>query len=194
MYYLDLSVYRIGRDEKGYTIFPSTKNVGWLSPEHAFNTGVVTVKFRSKLKEILFIDKANNSGLRSKEFPEILLDESYVRSLPIKCPLCNEKVVLSATGLNYYTGDQPKSLGNSALKIHLVDENVYYSFPALIYHYIDVHNYLPPQEFIDAITNFDFNKKYDSSDHHQSIFFEKISTSEMHSMDEEINKLGAYHD
>jgi len=183
MYYPDLSVYRIGRDEKGYTIFPMTKNVGWLSSERTFNIGLVQEKFLLNLKEILFMDTANANRLRNEKFPEILIEESYVRSPPINCPICNEKIIIDSDGLEYYTGSECKHVGNSALKIHVIDKGVYYSFPALLYHYVKDHNYLPPQEFIDAVINFDFGNPYNPSDYHALIKYKSISTDEIHTMD-----------
>lgn len=49
------------------------------------------------------------------------------------CPFCNE------------------SRGNKILSVE--GEGVVYFCPDLIKHYIKKHNYLPPQEFIDAVMN-----------------------------------------
>jgi len=42
-------------------------------------------------------------------------------------------------------------LGNGSIEVSASEEGVVYHAPTLIYHYIVDHQYLPPQEFIDAV-------------------------------------------
>ncbi|MGQ9547616.1 MAG: DUF7919 family protein, partial [Roseiflexus sp.] len=36
-------------------------------------------------------------------------------------------------------------------EIWILDGNIVYSAPVMIYHYVTIHNYRPPQVFIDAV-------------------------------------------
>jgi hypothetical protein len=40
--------------------------------------------------------------------------------------------------------------GNGEIHVAAPDGNIYVA-PALVVHYVECHNYLPPQEFIDAV-------------------------------------------
>ena len=194
MYYPDLSVYRIGRNEKGYTIYPSIKNIGWLSPEFNFNTGSVSEEFCFNLKELLFVGIANNEHRRNANLSEIIINENYVRSPPMNCPICNDSVVIKPNKGGYYTGEKSKHLGNSEIEIYDLENNISYCFPTLIYHYVEEHNYVPPQRFVDAIVNFDFKRPYDVSNRDVAIDSKKVSANEMYSLDKELEELGTYHD
>ena len=55
-----------------------------------------------------------------------------------ECEICNNK---SGNGVSYISGE----------------DNKIYAFPQMIVHYIEDHNYKPPQEFIDAVMKFDNN-------------------------------------
>jgi hypothetical protein len=61
----------------------------------------------------------------------------------------------------YYADLTPYSYGYTKYKDALNGEYIVqwngktYSSPTLIVHYIDAHNYRPPQEFIDAVMNFE---------------------------------------
>jgi len=64
------------------------------------------------------------------------------------CNLCSEKTgYLSAKR----DGEELK-LGSAEIRVIGVDGKIY-AAPNLIYHYITVHNYRPPDEFIDAVLN-----------------------------------------
>jgi len=38
------------------------------------------------------------------------------------------------------------------------EDKTFYDVPEMIIHYIEVHNYLPPQEFIDAVMNLEIER------------------------------------
>ena len=46
-----------------------------------------------------------------------------------------------------------KNKGSNRIILQVEDTHKYYDVPDMIVHYIEEHNYLPPQEFIDFILN-----------------------------------------
>ena len=59
------------------------------------------------------------------------------------CPLCNETIT------NIEIDGQACILGSAEIRV--IGEEDIFAAPTLIYHYVTVHNYLPPDEFIDAV-------------------------------------------
>ena len=96
--------------------------VGWLTQKHPFATGKVPGKFLARLV------------LHSQPQHRV-----FAVPTPQRCRLCGETVMLS-------DGDR---LGSAELRI--IGETEIYATPDLIYHYVTEHNYLPPDEFIDAV-------------------------------------------
>lgn len=96
--------------------------VGWLTQKHPFAMGKVPGKFLARLV------------LHSQ--PQLRV---FAVPTPQRCRLCGELVMLS-------DGDR---LGSAELRI--IGETEIYAVPDLIYHYVTAHNYLPPDEFIDAV-------------------------------------------
>lgn len=68
------------------------------------------------------------------------------------CPFCKEQ--------NKYT----RSSNQYLIKVPDRGYKVMYDVPEMIFHYMEVHNYLPPQEFIDAVMNFELDEsdKYEN--------------------------------
>jgi hypothetical protein len=186
MYYPDLSPYRIGRNSKGFSVFPQIKNIGWLSPAISFNEGSINYNLLKNLKEILFIDIANRKNERNPNHPEITISESYVRSHPIDCPICNKAVTIKPNNLSYYQGFDEKHLGNSEIEFPSIRDETSYCFPALLYHYIEAHNYKPPNEFIETILNFDPTIGGDLKvpSHSRSVI--KVNSEDLLKMDREV--------
>lgn len=104
-------------------------NVGWLATDHSFPTGDVSSEFINCLILMAAHPKNLLRGVHDCEFCNM---ESPVR--------------IPATG----TGREVVSLGMGELHVTSRDGPTY-SAPSLIVHYVIAHNYLPPQEFIDAV-------------------------------------------
>jgi len=46
----------------------------------------------------------------------------------------------------------------------------YYLFPVLLGHLIEAHNYLPPQDLLDALRNFEFDPNWDTEKSEHKLF------------------------
>lgn len=97
-------------------------NIGWLSKSHDFTKGECAATFLNKLK--MLCDR-----------PVMLHRGFHV------CEFC------SADKINNF--ELPK-IGNGHIKVKLDNQFSFWA-PTMIHHYISVHNYLPPQAFIDAV-------------------------------------------
>lgn len=102
--------------------------IGWLNRKRPFTTGKIPDGFLEKL--VLFC-----------------LPENTVCPLPRQrpCTLANHPV----PAINHNGREIP--LGTAEIRV--IGEEEIYAASTLIYHYIKDHNYLPPQEFIDALLN-----------------------------------------
>jgi len=99
--------------------------VGWLEHPNAFNSGEVPTHFASKLRAL-----AEQAG---EAFPEI-----QFRGLH-DCSLCAFKV------------DGTSSLSGSHINLFIPGHHQVFVAPGRIDHYIEVHSYQPPFEFIDSV-------------------------------------------
>lgn len=99
-------------------------NVGWLEKEHEFNTGNVPEGFLDRLKTI-----SNKPMFQTRGFQ--------------LCHFCKEQIV-----------DNKIKCATSSNEIRIVSaDGKIYASPMMIIHYVESHNYLPPQEFVDAVMN-----------------------------------------
>ncbi|MBK9006365.1 MAG: hypothetical protein IPM31_05160 [Anaerolineae bacterium] len=125
-YFKDLSPYSYYGNEESL-------NIGWLSAIEGFDIGDTTIEFREKLFRFC-------------------LDENIVKTMRgfHECELCG-------FSFDEWSRDHPAygdnanwmSIGNGEIRI--IGKGVIYAVPALIYHYVVEHHYMPPQEFIDAV-------------------------------------------
>lgn len=129
-YFPDLSTYeyltyiRDFEAEVGIT----SLNVGWLDGSMPYPTGVVSDEFKERLLEFCF---DGNTVLHTTEFHSCNLGN---------CPI---EIVPEQRGNNvaYFSFSEIRVIGKLAI----------YAAPTLIYHYVVVHNYKPPDEFIEAV-------------------------------------------
>lgn len=100
--------------------------VGWLTRGQSFSTGAVPADFTEKLLQFC-------------------LPENTVCALPRPrpCPLENHAVPLVTSN--------GREINLGLAEIRVIGEQEIYAAPALIYHFITVHNYRPPDEFIHAV-------------------------------------------
>lgn len=132
MYHSDFSKYR--ENEKGNYYY-----IGWLGPTHKYNTGHLESQFLSKLFAIFRREQVR-----------------LVRGINT-CHLCPHQ----DDGRVYFSMDGfEKLLGISEIWIPNESFDKVFAAPSLILHYIDTHNYRPPQEFVDAVNAFDLNSDW----------------------------------
>jgi|ERR1700733_985207 len=105
---------------------PGTKNVGWLSAGHAFETGEPTQELLDRLWSYCTASVAQTRGIHPCEF-------------------CPGKVVHFAER----NGDK-LLLGTSEIRVFSAAGDIY-AAPTLIYHYAKDHGYKPPEAFIQAL-------------------------------------------
>lgn len=167
MHYPDLTCYRDGELHGIANVYPDVKNIGWLEENELFEKGEVSPALILKLKEILFLDVKNNEEKRRGIFDKhqaICVHQMHMRGSPYKCPLCKKNITniqVKPEGVNLYSGQTKSILGLNEICIPSIDGKKYYSFPTMLYHYITEHNYKPPDEFLDALFEFDLTKPYD---------------------------------
>lgn len=141
MYFKDLSPYTY----KLSTPIKSISNIGWLDSSGNFSTGKVSDNFLSKLESII----VGNT----------IFDASFNRIRGLhSCNICSE------IGLEVYSGGCSEVLGMSEILIPDVSGNGYFASPSLIYHYISVHNYLPPKAYLNAVLSIDTERNFSAED------------------------------
>lgn len=102
--------------------------LGWLDREHPFPKGRVDSSFLQKLA-LHYCHRVRQS-----------------RGLHI-CQLCTER----RFGIRLEIGGVVLTLGSAEIAIRDGSGRVYVA-PDLLYHYVAEHQYLPPTEFIDAVS------------------------------------------
>lgn len=138
MYFADLSPYEYAYGRPSSDVL----NVGWLSDEHPFSKGSVPPGIFEKLLE-LFASSAVNQMRGYHDCPF--------------CPEGTEPRIVLADGSQI-------TLGSAELWFR--DEaGTVYAAPNLVYHYMKEHQYMPPEQFQDALvytwgsrTRWDANK------------------------------------
>lgn len=102
-------------------------NVGWLDREHEYSRGHVEAE---TLRSILYLATRMRNVMRGVQ----------------DCPFCHEE---SPLFVEDKTIKLKTYLGTGEIRVQ--DESgKLYAGPTLLYHYILVHDYLPPKDFLDA--------------------------------------------
>ena len=126
------------KDLSTYEYFPTKGdadyvNIGWLSAEHDFSVGEIEKNLLSKLRKL-----AKNP-------------ENVTRGIHF-CEFCDPPI-FSPRGDNFVCTlikDAPN--GNGEIRVKGKNNKTYIA-PVLIAHYIELHKYLPPHEFLEALEN-----------------------------------------
>ncbi|WP_017327077.1 hypothetical protein [Synechococcus sp. PCC 7336] len=186
MYYPDLSCYRVEESEGIAEVYPEVKNIGWLWEGIPFPKGSISPHLVQKLKEMLFLDLKNDEDKKNKAFYEnkaILIHQMYIRGRPHLCNICQNRkeIWIEPNGLKYYSGTKSKLLGHNEICIPSLKEREFYVFPTMLYHYICVHNYLPPKEFLDALNEFDLGKPYNADKAQGDLVYLKMPSGQVNS-------------
>lgn len=137
-------------------IQPNVKTIGWLNKDSCFNQGTFPNReeILNKLKILTILDnqptaltRKNKKNKKNKIITIVHTD--FTRGGPYKCPFCNQEIHI-----------QNNILGVSRIIIPSVIDYYVYTFPSLLYHYIDVHNYIPPNEFLISLEQFSLQKNF----------------------------------
>ncbi len=132
MYYADMSEYRLTINGEG----PSFLAIGWLDEAYPFTTGPTPVEFQERLLE---------HCIRGVHMPMLGFHT---------CQFCEPQGftsdghrIITKTWANY----KGKRFYIDNGEIWIPDGNSTYSAPVMIYHYVTVHHYRPPEVFINAV-------------------------------------------
>jgi hypothetical protein len=119
------------------------RNVGWLDQQHSFRSGDVSQSIISKLRDI---------ALGSVSF---CAHVNMLRGFH-PCSLCH----LQSVTLNHQ--GEPLYLGQSELWIPTDNVTKSFAAPSMLLHYVEVHRYVPPENFTDAVLNVDLTLRYNA--------------------------------
>jgi len=123
-YFEDLSDYTY---HHSYFYHPGTKNVGWLDAAHSFPKGAASEEELDLIWMYCKVSVAQMRGLHDCEW----------------CP---------PAASNYAKrNEEPLLLGSSEIRVFGRNGTIY-AAPTLIYHYISIHHYKPPDEFLRALS------------------------------------------
>ncbi|EDS4738597.1 hypothetical protein WJW69_004356 [Salmonella enterica] len=150
MYFEDNSEYTYFLPD-GYTL-PGVKNIGWLDCKHPYIKDEVGFDFINKLTAIILKDDDKISYAVNK-----------IRGF-YKCGFCNDDMI------KITNGEHVKYLGMSEVWMPSICEGIYYAFPSLMLHYVEHHEYKPPEDFITSVLKLDTEQPFIA----QNIYDEKI--------------------
>jgi hypothetical protein len=128
MYFPDLTPYQYGRTEPQ----PNVLNVGWLSAAQSFRRGDPDESFVNALQRLVLSAVNLYRGYHLCEFCHSSPIEALPNGFRVIEPL-------------------PGTRGNGEIRVTGAN-GITYVAPVLVIHYVVAHSYLPPQEFVDAVT------------------------------------------
>lgn len=128
MHFPDLSPYEYTPGEASGAL-----NVGWLEHGHEFRQGAFP---RELLAVVLKLTAQRVNG--SRGFHVCTLCPKHLRE--------HAPMSITVSGQRYW-------LGSSEIRVIDAD-GTHYLAPSMLYHYITVHGYLPPPEFVAALRNY----------------------------------------
>ena len=105
---------------------PGTKNVGWLGLSKDFERAQPTCEILDALWRFCKVSVAQMRGVHECEF----CSDGHVR--------------------NSERNGEQLLLGTSEIRVFGSDGSIY-AAPTLIYHYVEKHEYKPPEEFLEAL-------------------------------------------
>lgn len=141
MFYEDLSNYCYYLKTPASTV----RNVGWLEKDKSYATGEVSGSFLPKLSSIILgndIIDAQVNRIRSAH----------------PCSLSG------CSNLQIEANGRKDSLGAAEIWIPSKDGSNFFATPSMVYHYVETHSYLPPEEFVSAVMSFDLSIPYKAQD------------------------------
>jgi hypothetical protein len=140
-YLEDLSEYTYARSE---AYRPVTKAVGWLGRGHAFEIAPPSEELLDLLWQYCKVGVEQMRGYHRCEF--CLSAESAAHDLP------GLMAALKHDGLGHSARRNGDELVLGSAEIRVFGEaGLIYAVPNLIYHYVLLHHYRPPEDFVRAM-------------------------------------------
>jgi hypothetical protein len=125
-------------------------NVGWLDNEHEFRHGRIPADLLEYALKLCEAPVNQTKGLHH-------------------CPFCQESAWAGSGGIIAERQGPRLLLGSAEIRV-AGHGGLVYAAPNMIYHYMQAHQYLPPDEFIEALqTCRSHGWRYDGCDPHGSI-------------------------
>ena len=122
-YFKDLSIYSyLARQQ-----WPMENNVGWLGAGHEFSIWSPSEAILDSLWKYCKVHVNQTRGLHG-------------------CHLCRESYPMKA-----WRNGESQMLGSAEIRA-FSNRGAIFAAPNLIFHYVSVHGYQPPDEFIDALS------------------------------------------
>jgi hypothetical protein len=115
----------------GVDYAPGLRSIGWLEKEHPYNRGPVSPEFTTALKSLL-----------------IAPWQPFVFAGFHRCRFC--RITGGPSTFPTITGTEIQLGGNN---LYIPGDGFLYVAPSTIIHYIDAHEYAPPDEFQIAVLN-----------------------------------------
>ncbi len=140
-YFPDLTPYVYDRVNYGYAL--PVLNVGWLDVSEPYSTGETSLEFQGKLLDFCVREYTAQHCMGFHQC-QYCANPSY-------------RVVIQ------HSSGKQITLGNGEIRV--IGKSAIYAAPTLIFHYATVHNYRPPDEFIEAV----LNGPYPGSEEHKAI-------------------------
>ncbi|SRR5258708_5653988 len=109
---------------------PAALNIGWLDRSHAFVVGKVRAELREKLLQLAATAPVNQT-----------------RGYHV-CDLCPD----TTSQPSARWGNTIRTLGSAEIWV-ATKNGVPYACPDMIVHFVEVHYYRPPVEFLEALHN-----------------------------------------
>lgn len=127
MHYPDLTPYTYHPPPE-----PGSFNVGWLDREYAFRSGPVPAGLVGRLLKLCRQPAKQHRGFHVCPFCDLGADHGIPNQAA------------------YERVKEAGALGSAELRVVGQDDRVY-AAPTLIAHYVSVHGYQPPPEFVSAV-------------------------------------------
>lgn len=142
MFYQDMTSYGV-RGRFRFEVPSSIKLVGWLEIGREFTRGTSPTTFVERLWTVIHTQNIS-FDLHAKRMRGVT-----------RCQLCNETIEHK-----HVTGEE-LLLGMAELWVPYsnTDPNCWYVAPTMVGHYVETHEYAPPESFVDAVMSIDFSKR-----------------------------------
>jgi hypothetical protein len=150
MYFEDLTLYSYYLS----CTFNDVKNIGWLDQKHKFKVGEAPEGFCTKLNEILVGTSSFSSEV------------NLIRGIH-PCNFCGSGQQV----------DPSSKIGSCEIWIPSINEGAYFASPSQIIHYVEKHNYLPPQKFIESVMELDLSSSFNGQDLYDKLIREAASNA-----------------
>lgn len=144
-HFVDLSFYQY--TQKGNP--PQTKNVGWLERGHDFEAEPPSEKILDLLWSFCKVSVMQTRGFHRCNLCVPPTAVSVVRD-GLKLVLGSAEIRVLSKENSSITRERLRRQGLMFLRKSLGNFRVY-AAPNLIYHYVEVHHYKPPDEFLNAL-------------------------------------------